>query len=409
MTYELHTGDNLDILPTLADNSVDSIVTDPPAGISFMGKSWDGDKGGRKEWIAWLTKVMEEAYRILKPGGHALVWALPKTSHWTATALEDAGFEIRDIVIHLFSTGFPKGCNISKSLDGVLGKQSQGFSASGDDGRKSELKQNLNYRSDYGYKYTPETEPAKKWDGWKTGLKPAHENWILVRKPISEKTVAANVVEFGTGALNIGGCMVPTTPENNAIDIARAGYKDGPSHILKKDKERVHATQITTNCDFLPLAFVENGRYPANVTHDGSEEIESIFLDRGNYFYCAKVSPADRNEGCEAFEKKETTDGRSNPLDYQDKFNAVKFATRNHHPTVKNVNLMRYLCRLITPPNGTILDMFMGSGSTGKAAMLEGFNFIGIEQNPEYVEIAEARIKFAKKQYDTEISKLKLF
>jgi len=194
MKIELMQGDCLEVMKGLADNSVDAIVTDPPAGIGFMSKEWDHDKGGREHWIAWMAEIAAECKRVLKPGGHALVWAIPRTSHWTATAWENAGLEVRDRIAHVFGSGFPKSLDISKALDkvaGKLGTQSQGANYAGGD----YAPRDKTMRSDYGYKYTPATEAAAQWQGWGTALKPAMEDWWLLRKPISEKTVAANVLK----------------------------------------------------------------------------------------------------------------------------------------------------------------------------------------------------------------------
>jgi hypothetical protein len=225
---ELLHGDCLEVLKQGPDNSVDSVVTDPPAGISFMGKDWDSDKGGSKEWIAWLTEVSKEMLRVLKPGGHGLVWAIPRTSHWTATALEDAGFEIRDVVTHLFGTGFPKSLDISKAIDKAAGAEREivglsYYSGAGElQTRKATLPMVNKSVADLTYKpltmqktglpiTAPATPEAKQWSRLRHGaLKPASEHWILVRKPLSEKTVAANVLMWGTGGINIDGCRIGT-------------------------------------------------------------------------------------------------------------------------------------------------------------------------------------------------------
>lgn len=395
MNINLIQGDCLQVLKTLADNSVDSVVTDPPAGIGFMGKDWDGHKGGRKEWVNWLSGVMIEVYRVLKPGAYGLVWSLPRTSHWTACALEDAGFEIRDSIIHIFGSGFPKSLDVSKAINRlfnaereVVGKSDRKNGSTGF--TKGDLVPDITDTA---------TEAAKQWDGFGTALKPAHETWWLIRKPLSEKTVAENVLKHGTGGLNIDECRVELQDYNN--DLARIHKIDNGLFGIGNNN---NAQQRKEN------GFPPQGRFPANVILDDSECVRALFPDTGNnyrpsgckntkklydnatwkmqsdsndgfndsgsaarFFYCAKASPADRNEGIE----------------------------NNHHPTVKNTNLMRYLCRLITPPGGVILDCFMGSGSTGKAAMLEGFSFIGIEQDEEYCNIASARIAAAKTKAKT--------
>ena len=196
----------MDILKKFPDNSFDSMVTDPPAGIAFMGKKWDKNKGGRDLWISWLETIMVEAFRTLKPGAHILVWAIPRTSHWTATSIENANFEIRDVVTHIFGSGFPKSQNISKAIDKnkgierteVIGTRHRNVKPFDDD---NGWNQNST-KGDHQY-MAPASDDAKKWDGWGSALKPASEHWILARKPLSEKTIVINVLEHGTGGINI--------------------------------------------------------------------------------------------------------------------------------------------------------------------------------------------------------------
>ena len=228
MKSALINGDSLEILKKLPNNSFDSMVTDPPAGIAFMGKKWDKDKGGRKLWIAWLESIMTEAFRTLKPGAHILVWAIPRTSHWTATAIENAEFEIRDVVTHIFGSGFPKSQNISKAIDKQAGAKREvvGQKIRGDV-QKAKISgvtmgaahANRNNKDIFGYGVEnitiPSTDDAKQWDGWGTALKPASEHWILARKPLSEKTIAANVLEHSTGGINIDASRI------------KAGQNDG--------------------------------------------------------------------------------------------------------------------------------------------------------------------------------------
>jgi site-specific DNA-methyltransferase (adenine-specific) len=324
---ELLHGDCLERMRELPDCSVDACVTDPPYGLSFMGKKWDYDVPTVDVWV--------EVLRVLKPGGHLLAFAGTRTQHRMAVRIEDAGFEIRDMIAWCYGSGFPK----SHNLDG-------------------------------------------NWTGWGTALKPAMEPITVARKPLLESTVAANVLEHGTGAINVDGCRVGTnggTTRSEQAPYAASGWRTG--HKIE-----------TLNA----------GRWPANLIHDGSDEVMGLFpaqagaaapvhrrngdkfrhsygafagnideagstfhADTGSaarFFYCAKASKADREQG-------------------------------NGHPTVKPTDLMRYLCRLVTPPGGVVLDPFMGSGSTGKAALLEGFGFIGIEREAEYLEIARGRIK----------------
>jgi hypothetical protein len=229
MKFELHHGDCLDVLKTLADCSVDAIVTDPPAGIAFMGKEWDRDKGSKADWIQWMQSVADQCLRVIKPGGHALVWAIPRTSHWTGTAWEDAGWQPRDKIYHVFGSGFPKSLDVSKAIDKAAGAEREvvkwvstpyKIDSGAAEAEYCQLK-GTKTLDENGYRTTPITAPAteaaKRWEGWGTALKPAAEEWWLFRKPLIG-TVAANVLEHGTGGLNIDGCRIATdelTPRNN--------------------------------------------------------------------------------------------------------------------------------------------------------------------------------------------------
>ena len=321
-------------LKELADNSIDSIVTDPPYELGFMGKSWDASG------IAYDVTVWQECLRVLKPGGHMLAFSGSRTYHRMACAIEDAGFQIRDQIMWVYGSGFPKSLNIGKQ-DG-----------------------------------------CEVWDGWGTALKPAHEPIVLARKPL-DGTVAKNVLTHGVGGINIDGC--------------RVGRADGDDSIAG-NRTATFGTQDTLSGGDGSGGWSQNeqGRFPANFIHDGSDEILELFpsdkpdQSAARFFYCAKANKKDRNEGLdESFEpiKSDTRDAVGAGI--WEKMNAPH---QNHHPTVKPTELMRYLCRLVTPPNGTVLDPFTGSGSTGKAAVLEGFNFIGVEQSEEYLVIAKARV-----------------
>ncbi len=313
---EIVNGDSLLVLQLLDDNSVDAIVTDPPYGLSFMGKKWDYDVPSEELW--------RQCFRVLKAGGHLLCFAGTRTQHRMAVRIEDAGFEIRDMIAWVYGSGFPKSLDVSKAIDKaagaereVVGTRITGAAMSG----KASGIENGQGGTEFGSGQNevpitaPATPEAKQWEGWGTALKPALEPITVARKPLIG-TVAENVLQHGTGAINVDG--------------GRVGE-----------------------------------RWPANFIHDGSEEVTDLLGSAARFFYCAKASKRDRDEG-------------------------------NHHPTVKPTDLMRYLCRLVTPPDGTVLDPFMGSGSTGKAAVLEGFRFIGIEREEEYCEIAKARIKHAQ-------------
>lgn len=395
MSIELLHGECENFLPLFEDNFVDALVTDPPAGIGFMGKDWDGDKGGRLEWVAWMSSVMRETMRVLKPGAHGLVWALPRTSHWTACALEDAGFEIRDCIYHVFGSGFPKSLNVSKAIDKAAG-QVRPRVPGGQGGANKVL----------GARKVGEaiSGEAQLWQGWGTALKPAVECWWLVRKPLSEKTVAANVLKWGTGALNIdasrieGLAAVPfgrqtgegiSANGNGAThgEMQRTEFKPHtqgrfPAHLVLSHDADCTDDACTLFCAVRAMDEqtkntragkpAKGGSCPSKRSpspgqpHSGSKAIENFddgeVTGASRFFYCAKVSPSERGED-------------------------------NKHPTVKAQKLMRYLCRLITPPGGVVLDPFMGSGSTGLAAKSEGFRFVGIEQHNEYFAIAKRRIR----------------
>lgn len=261
-------GDSKEVLKTFPDNFVDAIVTDPPAGISFMGKEFDSDRGGRDNWIAWLKEIMAEALRVLKPGGHALVWALPRTSHWTATALEDAGFEIRDCVYHLFGSGFPKSLDISKAIDKQAGAEREIIGKNPSYRKMQENPGNYNLQRNENLT-EPKTPEAKQWEGWGSALKPAVECWWLCRKPLSEPTIAQNVLKWGTGGLNIDGSRVEYQSEEDKLE----GQSARPS--LTKDTmfpiggfDRSNRNEI-------------KGRFPANLIHDGSDVVLAEFAKAG--------------------------------------------------------------------------------------------------------------------------------
>jgi len=375
-------GNCIELLATLPDNSVDSIVTDPPYGLSFMGKSWDGPAGmlgqiatgdekrgayayggshsrgyidnDNLAFQAWTTEWAIQALRVLKPGGHLLAFGGSRTYHRLASAVEDAGFEIRDQIMWLYGSGFPKSLDISKAIDKNEGHWR---------GKHGETTTSNGAMSGPNYERTPKGDPitpeAQQWQGWGTALKPAHEPIVVARKPLIS-TVATNVLTYGTGALNIDGSRVGEG----------GGTKDTPTGEGSKKND---VFGVYGACETKPVDGL--GRWPANVIHDGSEEVFEYFGESQRFFYCAKASKSERNAGLEGLP--------------------------NFHPTVKPIALMRYLVKLVTPPNGTVLDPFLGSGTTAVAAILEGFNWMGCEMTEDYWPIIEARVAWAEAQPKT--------
>lgn len=400
MNFELYNGDCLDELKKLPDNSIDSCVTDPPYGLSFMGKSWDYDVPSADIW--------REVHRVLKPGGHLLAFFGSRTYHRGVVQIEDAGFEIRDQIMWLYGSGFPKSHDISKSIDReageqreIIGTQSTAIGSHlkskegpGPGGNKPAVKSRYtgNVLGD------PVTDEAKQWEGWGTALKPAHEPVVVARKPVSEKTIAANVIKHGTGAINIDESRVEHVTVNggNLADNPHLRKEinggNGGNIFPTESKRRV----VTPNLE---------GRWPANVIHDGSDEVVSNFPNTGSGNGKGAYNYAGRE-----YDNKETSmfngDKPQAPSNYNDNGSAARFfycakASKsdrdegNSHPTVKPTDLMKYLVKLVTQKGGTVLDPFMGSGTTGKACGFEGFKFIGIERDKDYFEIAKARIEHA--------------
>lgn len=442
-------GDCVEQMDSLPPHSIDAVVTDPPYELGFMGQGWDS------VGVSFQVRTWNAAHRVLKPGGHLLAFGGTRTVHRIAVAVEDAGFEIRDMVAWMYGSGFPKSMDVAKQIDKRDGtsmaererdnrafrfqvwmrrtgltpqrineitgtdmghhltthptqpavptaklfdllrpmipkppewvevlvhertvevesenfklREKVGEREMSDTSRVSAgfAGSRFNDEDDVGAKRVVEitrahTDEARKWEGWGTALKPAFEPVIVARKPLAAKTVAHNVVALGTGAIN--------------IDASRIGSGDGGTRDGEESAERRYGDRGSTN--FAPTpgprGGAANGRWPANVILD--EEAGALLDDRGGasrFFYCAKSSKSERNAGL---------DGRD------------RVSHANHHPTVKPISLMRYLVRLVSPPGGTVLDPFLGSGTTGIAAILEGFEFVGIEREPEYLAIAEARI-----------------
>ena len=411
--YKIYNGSMLDMLEVIEQNSIDSIICDPPYELGFMGEKWDSSG------IAFQPKTWEKCLKVLKPGGYLLAFGGSRTFHRIACAIEDAGFEIRDTIMWLYGVGFPKSYNISK---GIEAKEKYG--------KRKEFK--------------PNTQLAKQWQGWGTALKPAYEPIIVARKPF-KTSIIENIMKYGVGGINIDECRV-------GDEIIGGGTMPDLRDVGKKSKEAI-------GIDKLSFGQVSNakrkeykthkGRFPANVIHDGSEEVISGFPEtkstyeepnnkhsfKGNkdafqygykmrygsgfndsgsasrYFYTAKTSKKDREEGLEALPegllrrmRPDKDDNNPTGLNKEARFAPV--VRKNTHPTVKPTELMQYLVRLVSPKGATILDPFMGSGSTGKAAMFENrerdanYKFIGIDLEKKYCEIAQARIDYALNKYE---------
>jgi site-specific DNA-methyltransferase (adenine-specific) len=435
--YTVHIGNNLDILPTLPDCSVDSIVTDPPYELGFMGKKWDSSG------IAYNIDLWRECLRVLKPGGHLLSFGGTRTWHRVAVAIEDAGFEVRDSIAWMYGSGFPKSLDISKAIDKAAGVEREKIrveasevrnpkaSGGGRDGTVGATRPWIEKALELGYhekdSNTPATPEAQQWDGWGTALKPAFEPIVVARKPLIG-TVAENVLTYGTGGLNIDGSRIGTgegvvtfdrtkrKEQGNTYDLGSVtGVKESnqgrwPANvILDEYSAELLDEQSGVSKSSKPNPAISYGS--GQITNGNSIYSKGLANDVPNvapygdtggasrFFYVAKASKHDRNEGLEELDPQRHSDrqkddgvGGDNPR------NRTNQARQNFHPTVKPTDLMRYLIKLVTPPNGIVLDPFTGSGSTGKAAILEGFRFIGIEMTEDYIPIIEGRLKHAEDQ-----------
>lgn len=366
-------GNSLEILKGYPSNHFDSVVTDPPYGLSFMNKKWDYDVPTKELWA--------EVFRVLKPGGHLLAFAGTRTQHRMAVNIEDAGFEIRDMIAWVYGSGFPKSLNIGKAVDKLQGNEREDLGESENNRDRSKHEYNSVNNVGSNARFTIGNSP---YEGWGTALKPALEPITVARKPI-KGSVASNALEWGTGGINIDGCRVEAI--RSAKKRTESRERDMDFHMTTEGNEK------------------NQGRFPANFIHDGSDEVVGLFPDTGGgiyskqsrkrkgfmlsgsedneqeanapdnygdsgsaarFFYCAKSSKSERNKGLEGF--------------------------ANIHPTIKPVRLMQYLVRLVTPKGGLVLDPFNGSGTTGIACKLEDMKYVGIELDPEYVKISKARV-----------------
>jgi site-specific DNA-methyltransferase (adenine-specific) len=393
MTSTLHLGDCLEVLRTMADASVDAVVTDPPYGLSFMGKKWDYDVPSVAIWA--------ECLRVLKPGGHLLAFAGTRTQHRMAVRIEDAGFEIRDMIAWVYGSGFPKSLDVSKAIDRAAGAEREVVGP----GRWNHVKGSNDLQSDclirpggQHEETAPATPEAQQWAGWGTALKPALEPITMARKPLSEGTVAANVLQHGTGGINVDGCRI-----GGPIAYASGGFPERTNRPEREGREEAGDRAWARSGEGVEHREV-SGRWPANLIHDGSDEVVGLFPQTTSGSKPGEV----RRTKPHASGSMAGSLGGDGDLGafYGDTGSAARFfytskASRddrdpgNTHPTVKPTDLMRYLCRLVTPPSGIVLDPFMGSGSTGKAAMLEGLGFIGIEREAPSYAIAQHRISRA--------------
>jgi DNA modification methylase len=381
MRYTLHCGDNRQVLKTMPDNSVDSIVCDPPYELGFMGKRWDSTG------IAYDVTLWTECLRVLKPGGHLIAFGGTRTYHRMTCAIEDAGFEIRDCIQWIYGSGFPKSHNVANAIDKSMGHENRGHAIAS--GSKFHATTGLPRASgELLPKYEGKSETSKPWEGYGTALKPACEPAVLARKPLTG-TVADNVMTWGVGALNIDGCRVGDAggrwPANVIFDEAAAKVLDEQSGVSKS------TVRPPTGKGILDTTTGWNQNSMIDKTLRGHSDSGGA----SRFFYVAKASKAEREAGLDGMELKiKHTQMRSANGTGEKNFEGgfTDSIRANHHPTVKPIDLMRYLVRLVTPKGGTVLDPFMGSGSTGCAAMLEGMDFVGIDITPEYVEIARNRI-----------------
>jgi hypothetical protein len=379
-TADLRLGDCLEVLRTMPDASIDAIVTDPPYGIAFMGKRWDYDVPGVEVWA--------ECLRVLKPGGHLLAFAGTRTQHRMACRIEDAGFEIRDMIAWVYGSGFPKSLDVSKAIDKAAGAEREVVGP----GRWNHVKGSNDLQSDCPIRpggrheeTAPATPEAQQWAGWGTALKPALEPITMARKPFTG-TVAANVLEYGTGALNVDGCRVEHGEKCRMMAPSQANISN-PSEKHRQAGRREAVLELKPG-----------GRWPSNLIHDGSDEVVALFPEQSS-----GANPTRR--GGMGFHGAAGQD-QCQPQRGADSGSAARFfytakataAERQGvtHPTVKPLDLMAYLCRLVTPPAGIVLDPFMGSGTTVKAAISEGFRAIGIERDPAYFEMAQHRLNGAQ-------------
>jgi len=383
-------GDCIEVLKQMPDESIDAIVTDPPYGIEYMARSWDTTTP-QKEWAA-------EVFRVLRNGGHVISFGATRTIHRITTVLEDAGFEIRDMISWVYESGFPKSRDISKSIDQhyklerpVIAKQKMTGSAKPSKNKsghnaaysRSFVAEERDKENIYIDVTIPASEEAKKWEGWGTSLKPAQEPAILARKPVKENSVTENIIKHGIGAINIDECRFPY---NDPCWIGK--YSDKPKDYLQGPKGRYfkdHEMEKVTGEPYKstdpewsqrPSFAHDVGRFPANV------------------YYCKKANKKEREIGCEDLPLKESKGHMNLNNGTGERFDGAPTAKRsNNHPTVKPIKLINWLVKLVTPKDGIVMDTYCGSGTTMVAAEIAGIKSIGIELQPEYCDIIYSRLK----------------
>ena len=445
--YKLYQGNMLDMLEVIESNTIDAVITDPPYELNFMNKGWDNSG------IAFQKETWQKCYEVLKPGGYLLAFGGSRTFHRIACAIEDAGFEIRDTIMWLYGSGFPKSMSLGKVIEGkkVLGsanvrdiKKLDGEKEIVGGGWNSNEVEQGKRKTEYEQVKTTvnyTTELGKKYDGWGTALKPSFEPIIVARKPF-KGTLVDNVIEYGVGGINIDECRVGNTSADTydleKRQISKATGSDDDGHFLDQlhNQDAKHGvtelgrfpantilTYDDTDFDEVCGGFPNSkgkGHFPKNNKNGNSifntnnlEQEEKYLNDNGSasrYFYCAKASKKDRDEGLDTFNQEKVNDGRNTPID--NPFQRGETPRRNTHCTVKPCSLMQYLVRLVSPEGATILDPFNGSGSTGKAVMYENkernknYKYIGIELTKEYLPISKARIEFVCNLQEEELKEM---
>ena len=413
--YKIYQGNMLDMLEVIKLNSIDSIITDPPYELNFMNKGWDNSG------ITFQKETWKKCYEVLKPGGYLLAFGGSRTFHRIACAIEDAGFEIRDTIMWLYGSGFPKSHNIGLDIDKLNGCPDRGHRIAV--ANRHHPDGTLEPNGEQLEPYEAKTEEAKKWNGWGTALKPSFEPIIVARKPL-EGTVARNCLKYGVGGINIDECRVGNEEMKAQVSgkTSRAFQSEATTTAGGKGIDHIGRFPANTILTYDETDFDEVcGGFPNTKTGwkntDITKSKENINVDFGvkigmtgnhygdsgsasRYFYCAKASKKDRDEGLDIFEEKIECDRNEECYSANVPFNRSANPKKNTHPTVKPTELMQYLVRLVSPDGATILDPFNGSGSTGKAVMYENkeknknYKYIGIELTEEYLPIAKARIEY---------------